>query len=157
MVLNSNDFVDVSDTTPVKVLEPKLKKQKEQVYLLYVVPETGKVLATKSDDQNLLNFEYDPKSGSFFSTINQHLRSIGLLKEEETLHTKSLNCIFDKVISDTVHRVFMINKHFSEIPNQLDFVAIKKLTNVNNPNYKVYLELFLKIFSSLELTQYFKI
>lgn len=156
MALNSDDIIDPIDKVVPEVIEPKLKKQKEQVYLLYVVPDTGEVLVSTDDPHNLLSFEYDPKSGSFFANINKHLRSVGLIKEEDTIHHNSFNCIFDKIIDDTIYRVFMINKRFQEIPTQLNLVKIKKLTNVNNPNHKVYLELFLKIFASLELIHYFK-
>lgn len=152
--MSANDFTDVSQTDVEE--EVKLSKLKEKIFLLNSPPETGRVLVLKNNPQDLLGFEYNPKSGSFHLNINNYLRDLGLIPQDYTLPNDKLVCIFDKVIDNTVYRVFLINKLFTDLPETVELGKIKKLTNANSPNHKVYLDLFLKIFSNLELTSLFK-
>ena len=48
------------------------------------------------------------------------------------------------------------NKLIWYLPNDLKFTNIKHITNKSNEKHELYLKVFLKIFSSLDLIQYFK-
>ena len=54
---------------------------------------------------------------------------------------------------NTIYKIYLstVKIDKSNIPEDLEYVKIKNLTNKSNPNSKMYLDTFLKIFGDLEL------
>ena len=139
-------------------LDEKSPSLEEKTIILFVDPSNSdKVLVSTSNDKELLEFDYDPKSGSLKQHVNQNLNKLFSLHKGID-YNKKLVCVFDEIYSNTIYRVFLNTDNISNLilPSNLKFINIKHITNKSNEKHELYLKVFLKIFSSLDLIQYFK-
>lgn len=141
---------------PVVTTSDKAPSLEEKTIVLYINPNNSEQLLVSKDNQ-LLEFSYDPKSSTLINHVDKELNKL-FSNTEEIRYNEKLICVFDEIYSDTIYRVFLNTSDISKlvIPDTLKFIAIKKLTKTTHLKSKLYLKVFLKIFSDLELIKYFK-
>lgn len=130
----------------------------EKTIVLFINPNNSEqVLVSSLNDKQLLQFDYDPKSGTLKQHLNQNLNKIFPIYKNID-YSQKLICVFDEIYCNTIYRVFLNTDNISNLilPNDLKFTNIKHITNKSNEKHELYLKVFLKIFSSLDLIQYFK-
>ena len=90
----------------------------EKTIILFVDPNNSdKVLVSTSNDKELLEFDYDPKSGSLKQHVNQNLNKLFSLHKGID-YNKKLVCVFDEIYSNTIYRVFLNTDNISLFPSQ---------------------------------------
>ena len=147
---------EIKVEAPVVTTSDKAPSLEEKTIVLYINPNNSEQLLVSKDNQ-LLEFSYDPKSSTLINHVDKELNKL-FSNTEEIRYNEKLICIFEEIYSDTIYRVFLNTSDISKlvIPDTLKFIAIKKLTKTTHPKSKLYLKVFLKIFSDLELIKYFK-
>mgnify|MGYP003601033414 CR=1 FL=1 len=148
--------VEKVEVPVVATLDEKFSTLEEKTIILFINPNNSEQLLV-SKDNHLLEFNYSLKSGTLVDHIDKELNKL-FSDTEEIKYNEKLICVFDEIYSDTIYRVFLNTSDISKlvIPDTLKFIDIKKLTKTTHPKSKLYLKVFLKIFSDLELIKYFK-
>ena len=145
-----------TENSLVKVLkEVRQPKLDEHIFYIFVDPTASKVLSVTGSN-NLLGTEYLPKAGSIIQVNNDFLTSTLGTKDRHFIGNNKLICVFDGIFDNKIYRAYLSVEQLKDISKELSYIDIKQITDKRNPLHKLYLNIFLKIFSSLELIKYFK-
>lgn len=139
-------------TDTILIEEDKLiKPLPEKLLFLFLDSTTSEVLVSKIDKRNPIGVDYLHDSQNRLTlklSINKYLSF-----SQIPVNDLQLICVNDLIHLNTIYKIYLstVKIDKSNIPEDLEYVKIKNLTNKSNPNSKMYLDTFLKIFGDLEL------
>lgn len=143
------------------------KKEKEfsiseNILFIFINPENSEqvLVSTENNVSNLIGFEYKYSKSNVITidqSITNYLNSFDLNKESlQLIDVIDLICPVDS----NIYKVYMARERITlneKLVKSFKYEKIKKLTAKSNPLGKdLYLPVFLKILSNLDLIKYFK-
>ncbi len=125
----------------------------EKILFLFLDSTTSEVLVSKSDKYNLFGTDFVNNGQNKLSLklcINRYLSLLQI-----PINHLQLICVNDSIHLNTIYRIYLstVKLDSTQIPDSLEYVKVKNLTNKSKPNSKLYLDTFLKIFADIELTR----